>query len=130
MNKETLIATAKTFGIDTEGLTVDQLKEAIANAKAAVGDEKNDKESKDSSAENDSQVLGVKVVTESSEAAIANEPFAPIDFDSANGEKYKLIVPKFRYKGVEYQSIDVVVQMPDLIEELIKLKSFIILKDK
>lgn len=77
----------------------------------------------------DTRVLGVKVITdeddiETQEASIL-EPFS---FISESGEEYQITVPKFRFKGQEYDSQKAIDETPEVLEILIEAKSFIIKK--
>jgi hypothetical protein len=83
----------------------------------------------DQNTETESRVIGVKVVTdedniETQEASILE----PLSFIAESGEEYQITVPKFRFKGQEYDSQKAIDETPEVLEILIDAKSFIIKK--
>lgn len=49
-------------------------------------------------------------------------------YTAEDGQEYEITVPKFRFKGNEYISAEAVDQFPELLEDLIKVNSFIFKK--
>lgn len=73
-------------------------------------------------------VLNIKV-TESTEETV-EEVVERINtkYTAEDGQEYEITVPKFRFKGNEYISAEAVDQYPELLEDLIKVNSFIFKK--
>lgn len=73
-------------------------------------------------------VLNIKV-TESTEELV-EEVVEKVNtkYTAEDGQEYEITVPKFRFKGNEYISAEAVDQYPELLEDLIKVNSFIFKK--
>lgn len=73
----------------------------------------------------DKHALNVKLVDDETAPRKEVVPFTPIAYKSKSGD-FEVTVPKFRYRGNEYDTATAIEQNPDLIEDLIRLKSFIV----
>ena len=84
----------------------------------------------DQNTEAESRVIGVKVITDEeveteAEEALVLEPFS---FIAESGEEYQITVPKFRFKGQEYDSQKTIDDAPEVLEALIEANAFFIKK--
>lgn len=77
-----------------------------------------------------SRVMGIKLITDEEEEEEIVEAVAlePLKFISANGTEYQITIPKFRFKGQEYDSQNAIDKHPDVLEVLIDVNSFFIKK--
>lgn len=76
----------------------------------------------------ESDILNIKVTE--SEEEVAEEVVERINtkYTAEDGQEYEITVPKFRFKGNEYISAEAVEQYSDLLEDLLKVGSFIFKK--
>lgn len=93
------------------------------------------KETTETDASNDhndqSRIIGVKIITDEGEAEEEVQEaviLAPLSFIGLNGQEYQVTVPKFRFKGQEYDSQKAIDENTDVLETLISVNSFIIKK--
>lgn len=78
-----------------------------------------------------SRIIGVKIITDEGEAEEEVQEaviLAPLSFIGLNGQEYQITVPKFRFKGQEYDSQKAIDENADVLETLISVNSFIIKK--
>jgi len=152
--KDRLTALAVTFGIVTEGLTVAQLQEALdanagyqaflakekdfaqvsaaketaeAKAIALEGNLTKAREEIASLTEELGQANGTieSLIAEAATAGATGDDPAKVIYTDANGKRYEITQPTFRYKGKVYQSADAVEEHREVLQELLNAKAFI-----
>ncbi|MBQ0907475.1 hypothetical protein KBJ98_02035 [Flavobacterium sp. F-328] len=78
-----------------------------------------------------SRIIGVKIITDEDEGQEEVQEaviLAPLSFIGLNEQEYQITVPKFRFKGQEYDSQKAIDENADVLETLISVNSFIIKK--
>lgn len=76
------------------------------------------------------RILGVKIVTDDVNDIEVHEAsiLEPLSFVSESGENYQITVPKFRFRGQEYESQKAIDEFPEVLETLIQSSTFFIKK--